>query len=284
MVEPGAVAGAVARATDEAAAEGAKVAGNLLTRLLGPSADVVGADWAEKLRRHNLERLLKKTQTHADRDGASEPGFATPRLAASTFEVAQYADEEIISEYLSGVLSSSRNPTGGNDSGIPWSAIISRMSSDQLKLHYLIYSSCREDLIQLGKDKANQLHQTDILLATEDVFARLELNRANFYRLSDAIDGLMREGLIDSTFGYAFGPIAVLAEQQRKYGNSLAADFASGIRLSISIHGIRLFLWGLGRGDGLVDQYIDKNVALAPADAQPNLLPVRGGAYANYWT
>ncbi len=285
MADPSvAAAGAVAKATDETAAEAGKVAGNLLMRLLGPSADVVGADWAEKLRQRNLATLLRKTDKRAEREGAEDPGHATPRLAASTFEIAQYSDDEIISEYLSGALASSRAPGGGDDSGMPWSATISRMSRHQLRLHYLIYASTRSSLIALEKERTNELHQTDVMLATADVIARMGLNTTTWHRFTDAIDGLLREDLIDDTWGYAIGPLDHLAKQQRQYGAELTADFPSGIRVAISVHGIRLFLWGMGRGDGSIEQFIDPSVDLSPIEDQPDVARVRAGVYSNYWT
>lgn len=112
---------------EKVADSAAKETGGLLTRLLGPSADVIGQDWAERLRQTNMARLLKKTEKLAA--GKGDPGWAQPRVANAVFEAAQYANDEIVTDYLSGVLASSREPDGGTDDALPWSSLVSRLSA-----------------------------------------------------------------------------------------------------------------------------------------------------------
>lgn len=276
-------AAAVVKATDDAAAEASKTASNLLLRLLGPSADVVGHDWAEKLRQRNLKRLMEKTQKRSESE--SDPGFTKPRLAASTFEIAQYADDEIVTEYLSGVLGSSRAPDGGHDGGIPWSALISRLSTDQLKLHYLLYASVRDSVVASTPSRMGEAHGTDVVLPLLPVIASIGLphEEANT-RLSDSLNGLMREGLVDANSGYSYGPVEQVRRNSRTYGAELKLPYTHAIRLALSIHGISLFMWGLGAGAASTDKYADSSFQLKLVDEDDQLQPVENaGIYARFW-
>lgn len=258
-----------AKATDPFADEAAKAAGNLLTRLFGPSADVIGANWADRLRQRNMERLLKKTEKRAakrEEDGF-DPGFANPRVASQVFASAEYADSEVVAEYLSGVLASSRDTSGTSDAGVAWSAVVSRLSSDQLRLHYLIYAGARNRVIKQGFSRPNEAHSVEIILPLTPVFDLAEMTPVAF---ADAIDGLMREGLIGD--GYSYGPASGLFERDTARANqTVEYPHVDGIRVTMSVHGIRLFVWGNGAGDKGIDAYLDPLTTLAAVD---NPLPV----------
>lgn len=273
-------ASSASKTLDATSAEAAKVANNLLTRLLGPSADLVGAQWAEALRQKNLERLLRKTEKRAG--ATNNPGIANPRLASQVFEAAQFADDEVVAEYLSGVLASSRDTEGRNDSGVGWSALVNRMSSDQLKLHYLVYASTRSSLIDFGPENANALNEEELLLDLNAILANMRIETSDgINRFADALDGLMREGLIDDT--YAYGPIDSITESRGKHGKYLHTPIKFGLHVGATIHGIRLFLWGMGLGRGSVDQYLDGAVVMEPAEVEGSLKLVEAGAYRKLW-
>jgi hypothetical protein len=269
----------VAKAVDSAAAEGSKVAGNILTRLLGPAADVVGADWAERLKRRNLAKLLDKTQRREAEANIS--GFTTPRLAAATFEAAQYADDEIVTEYLSGVLSSSRAPDGGDDGGLPWSAVIAQLSTLQLRLHYFIYANARPFIASQG-DNLWEAKNLSILMPIAALFGEVGLDPAigsDWSRFEDATGGLARQGLMGN--GLAHGPAEYLAKslndhrpfltnrgRRRRLSSPTDGDV---VLLPVTAHGISLFLWGVGRGAESLALYMDESVALGLVDPPDGL-------------
>lgn len=261
-----AAASAVAKMTDSAASEGVKSASNLLQRLLGPTADVIGADWADRLKQRNLERLLRKTEERAK--GRSEPGYTSPRLAAATFEAAYYAEDEIVSEYLSGILTASRSADGGNDAGISWSSLVSRLSSDQLKLHYLIYSGARRMATRKSLTNSTEIHSREILLPVVDVVLGMGLPGPRKSRFWDALDGLEREGLILD--GYAWGGEDFMrmnpGNRIKKEGFVLKLPFTPALRICLSIHGLRLFTWAMNRGTLDVGDYFDPDASFGLVD------------------
>jgi hypothetical protein len=270
-------AAALGRAADPAASEGIKVSGRLLERLVGPGVDELSQQWASHLRQKNLQRLLKKSDARAQ--GAA-PGTVPPRLASQVFEAAQFADDELMAEYFSGVLSSSRDETGGNDAGVSWAALIARLSSDQIRLHYLIYSCIRPAAIARGVERVNKLHSEKVLIALTELLVGFQLSPNVVNRFADAIDGLMREGLIGD--GYSYGPLQGVKEEYAK-DMLLVAPFDRALRVGLSIHGMRLFVWGLGSGQIGIGEYINPTTVLQVVDASAALPIVpRAGLYEDF--
>jgi len=264
--------GAASKTVDPAAAEGAKVGAQLFLRLLGPSADVLGAHWADRLREKNIARLLAKTEHRAIRSG--ESGIASPRVASKVFQDAEFADDEMVAEYLSGVLSSSRSEDGTYDGGVEWSSLIARLSSDQLRLHYLIYASARQVLAEAAvEQRANWLHMKRVILPQQELMKRMG-EGLSAVRFSNAVNGLMREGLIAET--YAYGPNKGVAESDFPKGSGLDVPYDRSLKVGVSIQGMRLYMWGLGMGHLALDLYIDPDLAITTVDEQPELMLLDG--------
>ncbi|WP_162564347.1 MULTISPECIES: hypothetical protein [Microbacterium] len=206
----GVAIGALAKAADSTSAEAAKTAGGLLTRLLGPSADVIGNGWADSIRRRNtarvLEKAVKKVEAHGHHDNASL------RLVASTLAASEFADNEIVAEYLSGVLASGAAEGGADDSGLQWTAMISRLSSLQLRAHFAIYVAAlgaarADDQIGdpyplwggIGPHKGRGF---TVKLDAHSFVTDSEHKRPGFEdMLAESLDGLTREQLIGDFVG-----------------------------------------------------------------------------------
>lgn len=123
MVDPITITlGASAAASGDAfAKESAKTANNLVVRLFGPPVDVLGEHMASALRA-KVDNARKVAELADSRIG-DRSGRIPPRVGASVFDAAQFADEEIVAVYLSGVLDSSFSEDP-SDRGLPWSALI----------------------------------------------------------------------------------------------------------------------------------------------------------------
>lgn len=290
-ITPG-VAGAVeaARATDPFAAEAAKVSSSLLESLLGPSAEVIGQEWADRLRRRNMTRLLARTEKHVA--GSPDPGYVRPRAAASAFEAAQFADDEIVTEYLSGVLATGRHPDGGDDGGIPWSSLIARLSSVQLRIHFVLYSNFR----QVFRGDADRTRLFDfpmgpiaIPLVELVAAAGLVPDELIWSRVNDALVGLKQEDLIG---GFAYGDREFFNKRQgtAKYRwekeRRLETPFEPLLEVSATPVGVKLFMWGLGYGQHADSAYVDPNFAFDLVEPVEGVstIPIDGVAYMkDYW-
>ncbi|MGO4104247.1 hypothetical protein AB4Y63_09880 [Leifsonia sp. YAF41] len=245
---------------DAAGAASAKVAATIVEDLVRPSAQVVGRHWANRVEdwveSSNARRVLKLA---ARRVNSTQPsnraaeGAVAARVAAAILDGAVFAENEIAAEYLSGVLASSRSEDR-NDRGQPWAALVSRLSSDQIRLHFIIYRLLRKLL--LGKD------MNIMVLSYSWIYIPFrELNEAMCWPEGDdtgftqAFYGLHREGLV-APADFWFGPPEMIYEVT---GTSVPEP---GLVVTPSRAGLGLFLWGLGHGDLKLEAVIDRKVAL----------------------
>lgn len=273
---------------DSAAAE----TGGLLRRLLGPSADVIGEDWADRLRRRNLARLLEKTEGHAT--AGTDPGWAQPRVAAAVFDAAQYSNDEIVTDYLSGVLASARAPEGGSDDALPWSSLVSRLSALQLRLHYVLYRNFRQ-IAQSGDDNKRMfdLPSLSVAFPADEVIAAvgLDTDGADFHRLGDALQGMKQEDLFS---GYAYGNREFFTTRHGNRDKKIVfmpskhfePPFDNVLQIDFTPFGVHFFLWGMGFGQASDLEYMDpaREFLIDPSD---NPLPadlIEGVGFTDsYW-
>lgn len=135
-------------------------------KLLGKTFDVVSADIAklyEKGRDKIIEKATKKIND--ENDGRS----ANLRVTRDVFWNGSFTDEAICAEYFGGILASSRSDDGKDDTGVYYVDLIKSLSSNQLKLHYLIYLSFNKYFVSdPSKSKLNPGQETE--LSSENIF------------------------------------------------------------------------------------------------------------------
>lgn len=111
--------------------------------LLGPSIQYLGRDVLPRGVEQGVEnfgRVLRNA--HAKLRGREgEPGGVPPRVLRGVLEEGFYAEEQIVTEYLGGVLASSRGGNSRDDRGVGYLALIARLSAYDLRLHYVAYAS-----------------------------------------------------------------------------------------------------------------------------------------------
>ena len=203
-------------------------------RVLGPSLDELG----ESLRRlterrlRNVGRVVQKA--NALSEGQPEEASPNLRAAFSIFQEAMVAEDEVVADYLGGVLASARGE--GGDDAVAWTALIARMSSRELRTHYKLYSATR--LAGLGHTEINVLDHPgrerlrSFLSHLELVKPHLE---TELMKIPDALAGLDREGLFDG--GWRFGR-----------SGPEEASAGPGVEYAPSLTGLNLFMWGNGLG------------------------------------
>ena len=179
MAEP--ITGAiVAKAMGRTSPESQKATSNLLIRVFGPTADAIG----EALGRYTTYRLrnVGRIVERADEKSGGKRGAANPRVAHILLEDGSYCDDEVMVDYLGGVLAASRTPTGRDDRAASWSNLITSLSSLQIRAHYLLYREWAARLhqvegINLGLDSGRDMAEMQLdamefigsLLAGEDI-------------------------------------------------------------------------------------------------------------------
>lgn len=225
---------------------GGGAAGGVLKRLLGPSAD----ELAEAMRRwtsfrvNNVTRIVDSADKKSD---GSEPGEVHPRIVHRLLEEGSYCDDELMAEYLGGVLAGSRSAGGRDDRAVAWSDLVTGLSALQVRAHFLIYRELarliagRGDVemsLDLGRERAS-IFMPYVAFAHEltgDSDPR-NWNAA----VTHTVPGLVRLGLLDQNF--AFGNVGLETVLP-----GFTADEADlpGLAVRPAFAGIELYGWAQG--------------------------------------
>lgn len=175
--------------------------GKLLSRVLGPSADVIG-EWLRgktEYRLNNIDRIVRKAHQKAE---VGDRGEVPPRVAHQILNDGSFCDDELMAEYLGGVLAGSKTPSGRDDRGVAWSDFVNGMSTLEVRAHFLLYRAWDEVL--------SNPTELDLWTAVDRSKARIFVDEIEFQQvltsesdveaseaLSHALNGLSRRGLIE---------------------------------------------------------------------------------------
>ena len=227
-------------------------------KLLGPSAVYLGGKTKELAQKavENIERVFVNAKNKLGNDIEKE-GSVPPRVLKGTINEAAFCEDSIATEYLGGVLASSRQDSSRDDRGVVMNALIGRLSSYQLRTHYIFYHACKT--LYDGKDipflKNSDLTGVFFPLTCyyiamgfhEDVLADVgnadeKTNKAAFQNLeslfSHTFFGLYQEGLISG-----------FRETSHKDG--------PGIECRLSPLGVELFMWAYGFGAKPLSEFLN---------------------------
>jgi hypothetical protein len=223
-------------------------------RLLGPSLDLMGEGIKKGLVNHrsNIHKVAERADAKTNTE---RPGSIPPRVASDVFDKAQWADDEFVAEYLSGVLASSRSEDGRDDRGIVWTSLVGRLSSDALRLHYAIYSCLRTKLLGKNTDVMSTWTEKHLVLNYYNLLPGLEFepNQVGMRRLLDAAYVLQREGLIATmTHGSADNFTG------HPFVRYVLPNFGDIFMTATTIEGCNLFLYGHGYGGSWADAIADE--------------------------
>lgn len=262
-------AAAIGSKSDEISKAAATTGAALWLKVLGPPAEAIGTHlrsriehWSEDaLARRVLERAAQKV----DQD---VPGTVPPRMAADIFEKAQWADDEFVAEYLSGVLATARTPEGKDDRGVSWTALVGRLASSQLRLHYMLYATARS--LMLGQQISNlqDLTKFEIYVPIEALYEEIGPETINSF--NEGIMNLQREGLVGTQ-------LEVFADLTN-WTRSKRVSAGPSMIYTLSSAGIMLFFRGGGSGSTTVGHFTSPALDLNfdPMSALPT--PVPGAA------
>lgn len=233
---------AVVESTDAAGSEAGEVARGQLLRVLGPSADAIGEALSRytAYRVRNVGAIVARADTKSH-DSSGSRKIVNPRVAHVLLEDGSYCDDELMAEYLGGVLAGSRTPHGKDDRAVAWSAMIISLSALQIRTHYLLYREWAARLHGIGE--LNLGMSDDRSRATMDI----ELNEFLPILTQDtevhaqaaighSIPGLIRVGLLESE--YSMGP--------RENAGKPDSEFEHLLRVRPSVVGLELYGWAQG--------------------------------------
>jgi hypothetical protein len=212
-----------------------------IERLLGPARGEV-ASAIQRWTSHRTRNVGRVLDAAAIKAGSVNEGILNTRVLMKVLDEAGYGDDEVVVQYLGGVLASSATENGRDDRGMSIAATVAQMSSYALRCHFVMYATVSE----LGRGMATNVEEQPLLQRELAVYARTQDFMAvtgfeDFDVISHATTTLSRANLI---FSLKYGPIDYL---RADVPHAPDAD-QHGLVFSPTIAGIELFLWGLGQG------------------------------------
>lgn len=211
----------------------------LLNKVVGPSAKTLGvvlSEWSD----YRLRNFLRIAEV-ADAIAPDDTGEVHPRVAQRIVEEASWLDDDVMRQYVGGLLAASRTPSGKEERGAYYVNLLGGMTAMQVKLHHAIYSALRETGTPARLATEMGSPATRVWLPGVATFAALEIGRDDGGgALSEAVIALHRDGLIsrDWELGSMEGWTAKLGypvSQPLLY----VAPTHSGVLLYLWSHGIR---------------------------------------------
>jgi hypothetical protein len=260
---------AVAKSVSEAGAEAdtEHVARGLLIRVLGSSADAI----SEALGRYTAYRVrnVQAIVEHADaksRDISGTRKVVNPRVAHVLLEDGSYCDDELMADYLGGVLAGSRTQHGRDDRAVAWSNVIISLSALQVRAHYLLYREWAARLrdiddFNLGMSQGRYEATMDIELSEFLPILTQNSEVPAQDALGHSIPGLIRVGLLEDD--YSIGPRENAGEPDPQFDHLL--------RVRPSVMGLELYGWAQGLPGLSPGDFQAKAAVFELADAIPRL-------------
>jgi len=233
----------------------------LLQRVLGPSADVLGEYFAQSVRRRfdNSLKVARAADRRIGEDEATRP--VSLRVANRIFEESAYCEDDIVTEYLGGVLESSRKSVDSADLGNTYAAYVSRLSVDHLYMHYMVYAQLQRLLhgMCLNLHDGKEVHETASLFISSAVAERDLPGGASPDSLYSILGWLKRDEMI------AFGPAGEPQHLRDDYHDVPAA----GVVVRPTALGCEMYMWGLGKGNKSLQAYFSDGLEEYAIDALP---------------
>lgn len=243
------------------------VAADLYRRVLGPSIDEIGlalARWTE-YRLRNVGRVVENAAGKMGEGGGEVP----VRVAMRVFEEASYADDNVIVEYLGGVLASAHTLVGRDDRGAAWATVLRSLSSYQLRAHYVIYRAIRDLYLDGDIDDAQIRYSGGVFIPWTEFCTAMEfgVDEEPQRLTTHALAGLFANELI-------FNPeFSETAEGFEWYGGKLKFP-AGGVVAVATAQGAELFMWAHGHGTrGSIEDFVSSSL---PISSSPYIPPTPG--------
>lgn len=231
---------------------------DLIVKVLGPTADYLGEGlkgWAQR-RTENLGRTFaaaaRKLPAHLP-----EGTGVSPRVLSVILNAASFVEDQVTTEYFAGVLASSRSGSEKDDRGTSIAALVARLSSYQIRAHYVIYSCVRQ--VFVGSEHSVTLpegrRELLLFIPFSDFATAMALEKEE--TLGDIgghiCFGLAREELIDGQFSFG------AQDHVRKLAPTAEAD---GFVIAPSALGVELFLWANGLGSVNPAYFLDSAIMI----------------------
>ena len=234
----------------------------VIEKILGPTSDYIGDNvrgWAER-RIANVNNIFQKAEEKLG-DKIEEEGTVPPKVLKEIFDEGSFCDDELGQEYFGGVLASSRTSVSRDDRGAVYAALVGRMTTYQIRAHYIFYHATKQIYNGLPISIATPSHRDQL-----EVFIPFEafLNSMGFVLeetpivspiLTHIFFGLVKDELLGNNFSYGQDDFI-----KSKFSNAPG----SGFLFQPSVLGVELFHWAYGMGNIDVRRFFDLTISFAP--------------------
>lgn len=240
----------------------------LLRKLLGPTADYLGGEvrnYTEK----GMKNLVRVFGHAAKTLGGKleEPGQVPPKVLKGILEEGYFCQDELAAQYFGGVLASSRSEIPRDDRGTTFLELIGRLSSYQVRTHYIFYTLfkklCFGRKEDLGKSAIRGKFKIFIPIRIYAISMDCESEEQTklWGLLYHIMHGMHREDLIEGRWSYG-GP----EDLKQTFGFAVPE---AGIIFCPSGTGIELYLWAHGYGDFLPNKFLSEEFPLSVMEGVP---------------
>jgi hypothetical protein len=245
-------------------AAGAQVIG----KLLGPTADYVGAglkNWAEH-RVQNVARIFRKA---SDKLGPEidNPGAIHPKVLKEVLDEGSYSDDELTAEYFGGILASGRSPNGRDDRAASYLRLTGELSTYQIRFHYIAYTLFRR--LNLGSSLrttfGEDLRKMELFLPYRVLQTAMDFTseEPGFDILLHCISGLGRHDLIaDYTVWGQPEHLNKTGQRNAVAGTTWVEVAEPGVTVSPTQFGIDYYLWAMGSGRTNRSDFLKRELTL----------------------
>jgi hypothetical protein len=252
---------------------------DLLTKLLGPTAEYIGGEIKGLVEKCNLNiedifiRAYRKLGSNVEK-----PGAVNPRVLKNVFDDGKFCEDELSREYFAGVLASSRTKDGEDDRGVTNAKLVSNLSSYQIRTHYIFYTLLRRIFLPHGSIVSPDIHCQMMIMyiPSEKYYSAMgplltpSDDRQKISVLAHSMNGLRRNDLIEDK--YVYGPperffTHKLTRKQELFTLNKRVLCEHGISFQPTHSGMEFYLCAHGLGDLDHFQFLDGRLALDPIEA-----------------
>jgi hypothetical protein len=219
----------------------------LTLKLLGPTVNYLGSGlqaWSET-RVENIRGIFSKAEQKVEMAALLESGAVPPRVLRGVLSEGSFVTDELFQDYFGGVLLSSHSEGGRDDRAATYIELLSRLSTYQIRTHYVLYSAAQAACYMLPEvdlsDVAGRERVGDFFVRFPKFIFALDLSDDEMDDLSavltHALVGLHREGLIGVHWHFSTDVDNVSASEAGR-GYKFPCG---GLVFGISMFGIELF-------------------------------------------
>ncbi len=218
---------------------------DIIVKLLGPTASYLGQETKNMVQKCNVNigRIFNRA-TKLLGNKIEQPGVVNPRILRHIINEGAFCEDELSAEYFGGVLASSRSEVSRDDRGTSIIALLSRLSTYQIRTHYIFYHILKNLFDNSGINIADSegRNRLEIYIPFSVYLKAMDFGKNENMALliEHAMFGLWKERLIEEFFRYG----------SKEYLKQVFAKVTEdGIIFQPTCLGAELFLWAYGKAN-----------------------------------